>query len=95
MARKVRDVQRDSFDFRDLIYRPALVELPDELFPRWEYLHILDQKSEGACAGFGLAAAVNYLLAHKRNAAPAKPAARASARMLFEMAKPVRADSRC
>jgi len=87
MSKRVRDVQRDSFDFRDLIYRPALVELPDELFPRWEYLHILDQESEGACTGFGLAAVVNYLLAHKRKTAPAKPATRASARMLFEMAK--------
>src|SRR3989304_5463012 len=87
MAKRIRDVQRDSFDFRDLIYRPALVELPDELYPRWNYLHILDQKSEGACTGFGLAAVVNYLLAHKHKRAPTKPQVRASARMLFEMAK--------
>jgi len=87
MTRRKRDVQRDSFDFRDLIYRPALLELPDEFFPRWEYLHILDQESQGACTGFGLAAVVNYLLAHKRKNAPTNPQARASARMLFEMAK--------
>ncbi|MBX9902801.1 MAG: C1 family peptidase [Burkholderiales bacterium] len=87
MAKKNRDAQRDSFDFRDLIYRPALVELPDELYPEWKYLHVLDQGTEGACTGFGLAAVVNYLLANKRKAPPSKSEARASARMLFQMAK--------
>lgn len=78
---KVRDANRDSFDFRDLIYQPALVELRDELFPRWELLHILDQKNQGACTGFGLAATINYL-----NAMRSSPS-RVSARMLFEMAR--------
>ena len=81
-----RDAQRDAFDFRDLVYRPALVELPDELYPRWNLLHILDQGEQGACTGFGLAAMVNYLLAHKHGRA-LKAGERASARMLFQMAK--------
>ena len=81
-----RAAQRDAFDFRDLVYRPALVELPDELFPQWEFLHILNQGEQGACTGFGLAATVNYLLAHKKQG-PLKGSERASARMLFQMAK--------
>ena len=55
-----RDAQRDAFDFRDLIYRPALVELPDELYPQWDLLHILDQGEQGPCTGFGLAATVTW-----------------------------------
>jgi hypothetical protein len=78
---KVRDVARDSFDFRDLIYQPALVKLRDELYPRWQLLHILDQKNQGACTGFGLAATINYLNGVRGDSA------RVSARMLFEMAK--------
>jgi len=81
-----RDAQRDAFDFRDLVYRPALVELPDEFYPRWNLLHILDQGEQGACTGFGLAATVNYLLAHKHDR-PLKAGERASARMLFQMAR--------
>lgn len=87
-----RDAGRDSFDFRDLIYRPALVELAARQEPDWSCVHILDQGQQGACTGFGLAATVNYLNAHA-----ATPAARAkwlaseqrrvSPRMLFEMAK--------
>ncbi len=76
-----RDVVRDSFDFRDLIYRPALMELPSALLPRWDCLHILDQRNQGACTGFGLAALINY-----QNAL-AGSARRVSARMIFEMAR--------
>lgn len=76
-----RDVQRDSFDLRDLIYRPALLELSPELLPSWQHIHILDQANEGACTGFGLAALINYQNAR------AGIQARVSARMLFEMAK--------
>src|SRR3990172_5686910 len=84
-----RDAQRDAFDFRDLVYRPALVELPDEFYPRWNLLHILDQGEQGACTGFGLAATVNYLLAHKHDR-PLKAGERASARMLFPDGKALR-----
>ena len=75
------DVKRDSFDFRDLIYQPALLELKDELYPQWDCLHVLDQENQGACTGFGLAACINY-----QNARRGK-ALRVSARMLFEMAR--------
>jgi hypothetical protein len=85
--KRTSDVRRDSFDFRDLVYRPSLIELPEEQLPRWEFLDILDQGSQGACTGFGLAAVVNYLVAHKRKAPHAGSETRASARMLFEMAK--------
>lgn len=81
MASQVRDVNRDAFDFRDLIYQPALLELKDALYPQWERLHVLDQLNEGACTGFGLASCINYQYAVRD-----KPV-RVSARMLFEMAK--------
>jgi hypothetical protein len=87
MAKRIRDTQRDSFDFRDLIYRPALVELPDTLNPDWGRLHILDQCNQGACTGFGLAAVINYQLAKKEKPKGASPEGRVSARMLFQMAK--------
>ncbi|MDA0733693.1 MAG: hypothetical protein O2909_03940 [Chloroflexi bacterium] len=75
--------KRDSLDFRDLIYRPALVRLEDELLPNKEYLKPLDQGREGACTGFGLAAVINYLL----RARGVSSEEAASPRMLYEMAK--------
>ncbi len=57
------DVERDSFDFRDLIYRPALLEFKPTLEPDWKAIHILDQRRQGACTGFGLAAVINDLTA--------------------------------
>ncbi|MCU0868082.1 MAG: C1 family peptidase [Burkholderiales bacterium] len=87
-----RDAGRDSFDFRDLVYRPALVELPPRQEPHWDSVHILDQGQQGACTGFGLAATINYLNARaappdRRARVLASPRSRVSARMLFEMAK--------
>ena len=88
------DAQRDSLDFRDLIYRPALVQLKEELIPSSKRLHIMNQGREGACTGFGLAAVINYLLrtreenqrqTHREPDDPAQK--RASARMLYQMAK--------
>jgi hypothetical protein len=79
-ARK-HDVQRDSMDFRDLIYRPALLPLRSSLVPDPRRLQILDQQNEGACTGFGLAAVVNFLQAERGRRE------RVSPRMLFEMAK--------
>ena len=65
------DARPDRIDFRDLQYRPPLVSLPDEypgpeLIDKYFPLYakdglVLDQGSEGACTGFGLAAVVNYL----------------------------------
>lgn len=64
------DVRPDRIDLRDREYLPPLVSLPEEfpdservlsILPLYEPL-ILNQGSEGACTGFGLAAVVNYLL---------------------------------
>lgn len=76
-----RGANRDSFDARDLIYRPALVDLKPEVLPHWDGIRVLHQGQEGACTGFALAAMINYLLFQRgeRN--------QVSARMLFEMAK--------
>lgn len=70
----------DVIDFRDRVYNPSLSPLPPQIHPPL-YLQILDQKSEGACAGFALAAVVN-LLARKQGREHV-----VSARMLYEMAK--------
>ncbi len=70
----------DTPDSRDLVYRPALIQLVDEKLPPQDLL-VLDQGKEGACTGFGLAATINYLNQGKR-----KPT-RVSARMLYEMAR--------
>lgn len=75
------DVRRDSMDFRDLTYSASLAPLPGELYPDWRHLRILDQGRQGACTGFGLAAAINYLRAARGQPGPVSPA------MLFAMAK--------
>lgn len=67
----VLDARPDRIDFRDRVYRPPLVSLPDR-FPSDHHIStylplyhehgmILDQGSEGACTGFGLAAVINYV----------------------------------
>lgn len=81
MGSRTRGTNRDSFDSRDLIYRPALLDLPKVRYPQWRSIVVLDQGEEGACTGFGLAAVVNYLRAVRQEQATV------SARMLFEMAK--------
>ncbi len=65
------DVRPDRVDFRDRPYRPPLASLPPEyphkdlheqFLPQYlEDGYILDQGSEGACTGFGLAAVINYI----------------------------------
>lgn len=77
----------DTVDFRDKLYVPALVEVPSRRTLEHYQAHenpILDQKREGACTGFGLAAVANYLL-RTREIVPDK--AQVSPRMLYEMAK--------
>ena len=78
---RVMDTRRDSADFRDRIYQPALVALEDRLIPEPDRIRILDQGQEGACTGFGLAAMINYLNLGRGVEEPV------SARMLYEMAK--------
>ena len=75
------DVRRDSADFRDRIYNPALVRLKDEYLPDPDLLTIRNQGQEGACTGFGLAATINFLNKMKGIDEPV------SERMLYEMAK--------
>jgi hypothetical protein len=73
----------DVPDIRDRLYQPALIPIGDELRPDRSQLTILDQGAEGACTGFGLAAAINLQLAVKHGGRhePVSP------RMLYEMAK--------
>ena len=64
------DARPDRIDLRDRTYQPPLKALLPE-FPPSQYVReyyplyrslILDQGSEGACTGFGLACTINYLL---------------------------------
>jgi hypothetical protein len=81
----------DPIDFRDLMFEPTLVEVPPHItlqeykanYPR-NKPPILDQQSEGACTGFGLAAVAHFLL-QRRVVDP--DTIRISPRMLYEMAR--------
>lgn len=87
MGGRVLSARKDSIDFRDRMYVPNLVEVPVsrglEVYlaqgPR-----ILDQGSEGACTGFGLAAVANHLSRIRVDSADLAPV---SPRMLYEMAR--------
>ena len=88
------DARADRLDLRDRPFTPRLANLPAEFPSRAlvkkhlpDYLklsagRILDQGSEGACTGFGMAAVVNYLLW-----ARAGDGAAVSPRMLYHLAK--------
>lgn len=79
---RIKNAQADVPDFRDWIYQPSLFPISKTIEPPSQHaLHILDQKSEGACTGFALAAAINFT--YKKMGEPI----RVSARMLYEMAK--------
>ena len=84
MANKYSDykknVKPDIPDLRDRMYEPRLAPLARPLVPK-DGLEILDQGSEGACTGFGLAAVINHLYQQRGDGS------RVSARMLYEMAK--------
>jgi hypothetical protein len=80
-AKQLLQTRRDSLDFRDRIYEPTLLPLASELLPDPKCVHLRDQLDEGACAGFGLAAVIDYL---NRERGVREPV---SARMLYEMAK--------
>ncbi len=81
------DARRDTMDFRDQMFVPTLVEVPPHL-PLGDYVDwavpVLDQGSEGACTGYGLATVVHYLL-RRRAVMPDHDAV--SPRMLYEMAR--------
>ena len=84
---RVLDARPDTMDFRDVMYVPSLVEVPTHI-PLGSYLDlkvpILDQGSEGACTGFGLATVANYLLLRRRVVPDPVPV---SARMLYDLAR--------
>jgi hypothetical protein len=80
MTKRKTNVQTDYPDSRDWIYRPALIRLDPEC-PPYTDVEILNQKNEGACTGFALAAAINLL--NQRGRVPLQ----VSERMLYEMAK--------
>lgn len=85
--RRTLDAMPDTIDFRDIMYTPTLMEVPPasdlESF-RALNLPILDQGTEGACTGFGLATVANYLLSGRGRRGLATEV---SAWMLYAMAK--------
>jgi len=74
------DALPDVPDYRDRWYQPTLAPLRHGLPPPVDH-YVLDQGTEGACTGFGLAAVINLL--HQRQGRDVK----VSARMLYEMAR--------
>lgn len=85
--KRVLNVRPDTLDFRDLMYTPTLIEVPTHvpLEDYWAFqVPVLDQGSEGACTGFGLATVANYLLMRRKVVPDATPV---SPRMLYENAK--------
>lgn len=92
------DARPDRLDFRDIVYRAPLRSLPprfpvDSEMKRFLPTYVkaglvLNQGSEGACTGFGLACVTNYLLWRRHIEAGAKTAmAAVSPRMFYELAK--------
>lgn len=91
-GRRRFDARPDTLDFRDRMFVPTLIEVPpvrsvtdyvrDYRKATRQAVPILDQGSEGACTGFGLAAVCNYLLAHRQ-----RRKVLVSERMLYEMAR--------
>jgi predicted chitinase len=81
------DARADTMDFRDHMFEPTLVEVPTHI-PLGDYLDfgvpILDQGSEGACTGYGLAAVANYLLRRRRVIPDITPV---SPRMFYDLAR--------
>lgn len=101
---RVFDVRADRLDLRDREYRPPLTALPEEYPPpaAWKVFlsayraMILDQGTEGACTGFGLACVINFLLWSRQWRQPAllglefpapQPIQRVSPRMLYHLAR--------
>jgi hypothetical protein len=84
---RVLNARRDTLDFRDRMFEPTLVEVPSHIkldAYRSHKIPILNQGSEGACTGFGLATVANYLLTLRKVEPDPVPV---SARMLYEMAR--------
>jgi hypothetical protein len=84
---RILDARPDTLDFRDKMYQASLYEVPVEIeldsYRKFE-VPILNQGTEGACTGFGLATVANYLLRRRKIVPDINPV---SARMLYSMAK--------
>ncbi|MDA1235438.1 MAG: C1 family peptidase [Acidobacteria bacterium] len=65
-TKRTFDARPDTVDFRDRMFVPTLTEVPPSrslsVYKGDKAPPILDQGTEGACTGFGLAAVANYLL---------------------------------
>lgn len=87
------DARPDRVDLRDRSYQPKLISLPHRFpsqenievhLPQYSKAMILNQKKEGSCTGFGLAAVVNYLQ-WKKNGYSSAGLHTVSPRMLYHM----------
>lgn len=91
------DARPDRLDLRDRPYLPPVATLPpsfptDADIKRYVPAYvkaglILDQKSDGACTGFGLACVVNYLLWRRHVDFGGSGVKRVSTRMLYHLAR--------
>ncbi|MCG3136024.1 MAG: hypothetical protein HMLKMBBP_03819 [Planctomycetes bacterium] len=84
---RVFDARPDAADFRDRMYVPTLVEVPEvRPLAAWTKLRVpvLNQGREGACTGYALATVVHALL---RTRAARRDLTLVSARMLYDMAR--------
>ncbi|HEY4101816.1 MAG TPA: C1 family peptidase [Gemmatimonadales bacterium] len=87
LGSRILDARPDTVDFRDRMYQPTLVEVPTKITLqsyRQARVPILDQGTQGACTGFGLATVANYLLRSRRTVPDDTPV---SPRMLYYMAR--------
>lgn len=85
----VLNTRPDPVDFRDMPYRPGLIELMPRLLPPdldALGLAVRDQGNEGSCTGQALAAVIDLQNVKYAQAAAAVPR-RVSARMLYESAR--------
>jgi len=87
ISERILNVRPDTLDFRDKMYVPTLVEVPTRISLssyKSRKIPILDQGTEGACTGFGLATVANYLLTRRKVIPDPTPV---SPRMLYELAR--------
>ncbi|MEY4764950.1 MAG: hypothetical protein RI907_1623 [Pseudomonadota bacterium] len=91
------DARPDRLDLRDRPYLPPLANLP-AVSPSHSDLQahlpayvaaklVLDQGQDGACTGFGLAAAINYRLFLESRLTGSAPSRMVSAAMLYKLAR--------